>query len=180
MEGSKKRFQRLLRLALRQGGWFTTRQAGRLGYDTQHIAYHVASKGFRRCGRGLYRLAALPEQPDAALHHALLWSADSHGRVLGVIGHESALDLHGAGKAPKVVCLRLPDGYRRRPPRGVRAHYGKPLAKSEVVLVRGLRCQSLRSVVRELLGGSLRDRSVAARVLQATRSDKTTGIRRRK
>jgi hypothetical protein len=72
LESSRERWQRLLRLALRQAGWFTTRQAAGLGYDTQHLAYHLRVGNFRRGGRGLYRLTVLPEAQDSSLHHALL------------------------------------------------------------------------------------------------------------
>lgn len=173
MESSRKRSQKLLRLALRQGGWFTARQAAALGYDTQHLAYHLRVRNCRRGGRGLYRLAVLPEADDSAMHAALLWSCDRRGKMQAVLGAQSALWLHGLEREPAQICLRLPEGHRRRPPRGVCAHYGPALAREDLVLVRGLRCQAPKSVLRELLAGSAREQAIARRALKLRRSPRS-------
>lgn len=47
-------------MATTQGGYFTAKQAGEVGYTKQHIAYHVAAGKFGRVERGLFRLPTIP------------------------------------------------------------------------------------------------------------------------
>jgi predicted transcriptional regulator of viral defense system len=50
--------QQLHTLARERGGYFTAKQAAKLGYDDPHLTYHAKAGNIERVGHGLYRLLA--------------------------------------------------------------------------------------------------------------------------
>lgn len=61
-------------LAHEQGGYFTTKQAIKLGYGYRHLDYHETAGNFERVAHGLYRLPTVPRgEHDTLIRHSL-WS----------------------------------------------------------------------------------------------------------
>jgi len=113
----------LHQLADRQGGYFTSKQAARLGYAQPHLAYHVAARNFVHVGHGLYRLPAIPSSEHDQLIRLSLWSRDRRGRSQAVVSHATALFLHGLSDVlPSRVHLSVPLSFRKPAPRGCVLH----------------------------------------------------------
>jgi predicted transcriptional regulator of viral defense system len=109
----------LLELAGSQGGYFTAKQAGAVGYGRQHVEYHVAVGNFERIGHGLYRLPGVALAEHAELIRLSLWSRGRDDRPQAVVSHETALALHGLGDCPEgVVHLTVPRSFRKAAPAG--------------------------------------------------------------
>lgn len=112
----------LYELAAGQEGYFTTRQAGSVGYSRPLLDHHVKSGRFTRARRGVYRLVEFPTGEHEDLVIAWLWS----GRV-GVFSHDTALALHELSDAlPARLHLTLPASWtkrRLRVPDDVRVHF---------------------------------------------------------
>lgn len=88
----------LRELANTQGGYFTARQAERLGFVRNHHSYHVSTGNWTREGHGIYRLAGVPALNPAMdeLHRWLLWTMGRKAdAVRGAIAYETALVVHG-------------------------------------------------------------------------------------
>ncbi len=114
---SRQNQRRLFDLAESQGGYFTSRQAGELGYSANKRNYHVAAGNWIREAHGIYRLALFPrpERPDLLLWW--LWSRNRSGIPLGVYGHRTALSLHDLTDVmPAKIDMIVPNGFRRGSP----------------------------------------------------------------
>lgn len=99
-----------MRVAASQGGHFTAADALSVGYSYPAQAYHVERGDWIRVGRGIYRVADWPIDPNADLVRWSMWS-----RGLGVISHESALAVHDLGDVmPALVHLTVPPSFRGR------------------------------------------------------------------
>jgi predicted transcriptional regulator of viral defense system len=109
--------RRLAELAAAQSGYFTARQALRIGYSYQAQKYHADCGNWFRVDRGLYRL---PEWPGGPHDDLVRWSLWSHGKA--VVSHETALAAYDVGDAnPSLVHLTVPPNFRAEAP-GVRLH----------------------------------------------------------
>jgi predicted transcriptional regulator of viral defense system len=64
----------LYELTASQEGYFTTRQAGDIGYSRPLLDHHVKSGRFKRARRGVYRLVEFPSGEHEDLVIAWLWS----------------------------------------------------------------------------------------------------------
>jgi hypothetical protein len=83
---------------MRQGGYFTARQAQALGYVRNNHGHHVATGAWLREAHGLFRLADVP-QPDPALAELHLWLLWTMGRndsePPGALAQETAMVVYG-------------------------------------------------------------------------------------
>lgn len=94
----------LIGLAAEQAGVIATDQLGALGFSDALVYHYVRSGRLDRVQRGIYRLAALPLDPQEEYVAAWLWS----GRR-GLLSHESALALHELSDAlPARIHITLP------------------------------------------------------------------------
>jgi predicted transcriptional regulator of viral defense system len=140
-----ERQKELYQLAELQSGYFTTKQAGTLGYTSNKRIYHVRAGNWIREHRGIYRLARFPEpeRPDLILW--MLWSRDRTDRPTGVYSHQTALSLHDLTDAnPARLDLTVPPNFRRGvpipkvlrlhhaaiPPEEVELFYGVPVTNA--------------------------------------------------
>ena len=99
----------LFELAQAQDGYFTTRQAARVGYSPQLLSY-LSDKKVTHVRRGIYRLVHFPAGDHEDLVVLWLWSEQA-----GVFSHETALSLHDLSDVlPSKVHLTLPVSWRRR------------------------------------------------------------------
>jgi predicted transcriptional regulator of viral defense system len=81
-------YTQLFEVATGQNGYITTDDAGKLGATAQVLVDMHRHGQLDRVAHGLYRFPAFPTGPLDELMQATLWP-----RGLGVISHDSALDL---------------------------------------------------------------------------------------
>ena len=113
-------------LAYRQAGYFTAAQAVEAGYSHQAQRHHVDAGNWDRVSRGLFRLAAWPDEPEDAYIPWGLWAG---GRA--TVSHATALRVHDLSDAdPARVHLTVPPGFRGRRDGAVLHH--PPLERAEV------------------------------------------------
>ncbi len=108
------RNRELFDVAQQQGGYFTAKQAARLGYTANKRNYHVGAGNWVREHRGIYRLALFPapDRPDLILWW--LWSRGRDDRPSGVFSHRTALSLHDLTDAnPSKIDLTVPPAFRK-------------------------------------------------------------------
>jgi len=138
----------LYAVAVTQGGYFTTKQAGTAGYTKQHIDYHVSAGNFERVERGLFRLPTIPMNEHDEFIRLSLWSRGRDDVPQAVVSHESALALHDlSDMLPGKVHLTVPRTFRKEPPRNCQLHKGE-LAPKDVVARSGFRVTTpLRTLI---------------------------------
>jgi predicted transcriptional regulator of viral defense system len=136
MQGSTRQ-RDLFEIAQEQGGYFTAKQAARLGYTANKRNYHVGASNWVREHRGIYRLALFPtpERPDLILWW--LWSRGRSDQPAGVFSHRTALSLHNLTDSnPAKIDLTVPPPFRRGTaiPSVLRLHRSEiPRAEREIV-----------------------------------------------
>lgn len=110
MDGQRGLYQ----IAEGQGGYFTAKQAARLGYTASKRNYHVGAGNWVREHRGIYRLALFPApaRPDLILWW--LWTRGRNDSPQGVFSHRTALVLHELTDVnPAKVDLTVPPAFRK-------------------------------------------------------------------
>jgi predicted transcriptional regulator of viral defense system len=104
----------LIDMASSQGGYFSAKQASRLGYTAPKRTYHVRVGNWSRERPGIFRVAShpLPERPDLIVWW--LWSRDRNEKPQGVYSHQTAISLHGlTDLMPSRLHMTVPRGFRR-------------------------------------------------------------------
>lgn len=113
----------LIELAMRQGGYFTAKQALKFGYSYRAQNYYVEAKQWLKEDRALYRFNFLPFSKEDELIKACFWSRDKKDIPQAVISHESALSVHGIGEIiSDKVNLTVPKSFRKKAPRKYLIH----------------------------------------------------------
>lgn len=130
----------LFEIAQQQGGYFTAKQAARLGYTASMRNYHVASGNWAREHRGIYRLTLFPtpDRPDLILWW--LWSRGRDDRPAGVFSHRTALSLHDLTDVnPSKIDLTVPVNFRKGSgiPGVLRLHFA-PVPDSDREVIAGV------------------------------------------
>ena len=132
---NKKTEKKLLEIAQKQGGYFTSGQALNAGYSYRLQSYHKEQKHWKEIDTGLYKLTNLPVSEYDDLIRWSLWSRDKKGNPQAVISHESALVVHELGDVmPAKVHITIPPKFRKEIPSGIIYHKGN--IKPEEVEVR--------------------------------------------
>lgn len=133
----KKKFNALLRLAKKQNGIFTAKQAIAIGYKEGNHAYHVTSGNWRRIGHGLYILSSYSQDMASIFTMWSLWSRNQNGQPQGVISHISALNYyHLLTEISTDVHITVPGSFRKKNPSGIVVHKAD-LALSEIESANG-------------------------------------------
>jgi predicted transcriptional regulator of viral defense system len=163
------RADRLYAIAESQGGYFTSTDAKSAGYDYPLQHFHARRGTWVRVDHGVYRLKRFPRGDHEDLIQWWLWS-----RKKGAISGQSAAAVYGMGEVyPSSIHLMVPQGFRRRTPKGVVLHKAS-LAQKEVEMREGFRIttplrtvldlardrldpEKLRGVVRDALSKGLLD-----------------------
>lgn len=113
----------LFKLAARQEGLFSARQAESIGCSQQLLAKYVTSRRIERVQRALYRIVDFPPGEHEGLVAIWLWS-----RTEGVFSHETALFLHNLSDAlPIRAHVTVPTAWKSREiriPDDVALYYG--------------------------------------------------------
>lgn len=124
MDGRLEARSRLYEVAESQAGYFTSAQAGKIGYSYAAQHHHVKAGNWERVGHGIYRLDRFPLVPGAEYAPLMLWSRDRTGNIQAVVSHESALQAYELSDVmPAKVHLTVPKGFRKRVPAGVQVSY---------------------------------------------------------
>ncbi len=152
---------KLYRIAERQAGYFTARQACMAGFSYQALRYSVQAGRFRRIKRGIYRLVEFPEMPLADLFVAWL---DAGERA--VISHDSALTLYGLSDLlPGAIHLTVPRTASRRR-QGVRLHT-KRISPDEITQRDGLPVTTVTRTLADVILDGLSEELVEQAVQEA-------------
>ncbi len=123
IRSGKESSRALFSTALRQGGYFTAKQALEAGYGYPHLDYHVSAGNFERVDHGLYRLTSIPPGDHDDFRRLALWSRNREDVPQAVVSHESALVLHDLSELlPSTIHLTVPVAFRKPVPRGCVLH----------------------------------------------------------
>ncbi|CAN5759947.1 hypothetical protein BH24DEI2_BH24DEI2_10530 [soil metagenome] len=113
----------LFELADQQAGYFTSTQAGELGYSYRAQSHHKSQGNWCDEGWGIYRLRNYPQSADEELVRLSLWSRNRQGRPQAVVSHDSALQLYElTDLLPAKIHLSVPPSFRKAPSEGVVIH----------------------------------------------------------
>ena len=120
---NKKTEKKLLEIAQKQSGYFTSGQALKAGYSYRLQNYHKEQKHWKDIDTGLYKLTNLPASQYDDLIRWSLWSRDKKGNPQAVISHESALVVHELGDVmPAKIHIIVPPKFRKEIPEGIICH----------------------------------------------------------
>lgn len=116
----KPDFNRLYHIAEPQAGYFTAKQAHKVGYSRERLSDLTTRKQFIRVQRGIYRLSHFPASRFEDLFIAFLRTGPN-----SVISHDSALAVYDLSDVlPVEIHVIMPrTGSRRR--NGIRLHTNK-------------------------------------------------------
>lgn len=134
-----KVWNKAFEVATDQYGFITLDDFRRLGEDPVRLRQWLQQGQVERAGHGIYRFTAIPPKQLDTFMLATLWP-----RGLGVISHDSALDLHGLCDInPARIHLTVPPGLRLRR-RGAERYvvHEQPLKPAQVTLHEGIRIVS--------------------------------------
>ena len=144
----------IYKIAMEQGGLFSSQQAIAAGIRKGNHSYYVKTGQWERLDTGIYRLTAIEPTPEDEIRACLLWSRSRFdGTIVGVISHESALDVFGVtGVTPARVHMTVPKGFRRHTldEDRVELHYGS-LDLSEKTTHNGIQVTTAWKAVVDLL-----------------------------
>jgi predicted transcriptional regulator of viral defense system len=85
---------KLFDMASTQMGHFTPFQAECCGINRKNHTYYVKTGHWKRVMRGIYRLVNYPVSEREDLMIWYLWARNRNDTTLGVISHETALDIY--------------------------------------------------------------------------------------
>jgi predicted transcriptional regulator of viral defense system len=151
-------YEALYESAERQMGFFTAPQAVAAGYSRPNHTYHVKTKDWQRFERGIYRLSHFPAMGRQDVMLAYLWCSNLTGKPLGVVSHDTALEVHNLSTwISSKYHLTVPKGFRKRGETGFQSqfHYAD-LSAQDVENIDGFRVtKPLRTIVDLLDWGRL-------------------------
>jgi hypothetical protein len=117
MKNNKR--QKLFEVASIQQGYFTAKQAVKVGYSYRMQSHYRQKGEWLEIDRGVFRLAQFPNSPDEDYVRWSLWSRGRDGQLQAVISHDSALSLHELSDVmPAKIHLTVPPGFRKKKPKG--------------------------------------------------------------
>jgi predicted transcriptional regulator of viral defense system len=158
-------WQSLFKLAAKQEGLFSARQATSVGCSQQLLAKYVTSGRVERVQRALYRIVDFPAGEHEDLVAVWLWSRNE-----GVFSHETALFLHDLSDAlPVRVHINVPVAWKARVIQiadDVAIYYGD-VADRDRVWVGPLPVTSVRRTLSDCLDTSVAAELVAQASAQA-------------
>ena len=142
----------LSKLAHHQGGYFTTKQAIRIGYGNRHLDYHESVGNFERVSHGLYRLPSVPFVDRDDLIRLSLWSRNQKDEPQAIVSHESALTVHELSEIiPRQIHLTVPKRFRKPVPPGCVLHKAE-MDSSDIEEREGFRVSTPRRTLLDIAG----------------------------
>lgn len=151
----------LYRIAERQAGYFTARQAAEAGFSWDLLSHSSKAGRFQRVAHGIYRLSQFPPSRFEDLFVAWL-----KGGPKAVISHESALVVYELSDVmPSQVHLTVPRTATRRR-KGIRQHTS-PLRPRDVKRREGLPVTSVPRTISDVAKSGLGEELVRQAIQQA-------------
>jgi predicted transcriptional regulator of viral defense system len=155
----------LFKLAAKQEGLFSARQATSVGCSQQLLGKYIASGRVERVQRALYRIVDFPAGEHEGLIAVWLWSRNE-----GVFSHETALFLHNLSDAlPIRAHITVPTAWKTRQirtPDDVAIYYGD-VADSDRAWVGPLPVTAVRRTLYDCLRAPVAPELVAQASAQA-------------
>ncbi len=151
----------LYHLAEPQAGYFTARQAARVGFSWERLTDYSKNGRFQRVAHGIYRLAQFPSSRFEDLFVAWLKCGPK-----SAISHESALALYDLSDVlPAEVHVTVPRTASRRRT-GIRLHTNR-LRPSDVAKREGLPVTSVPRTIADVARAGLSEDHVANAIRDA-------------
>lgn len=156
----------LYEVALEQYGYVTANNAREVGFGPTHLVDLARRGDVDRIAHGLYRFRTVPATVRDQLMEATLWP-----RGLGVISHETALDLWDLCDVnPAKIHVTVPKHARvRRQTPAVYAVHLRNLDASDVTLVEGIPVVTVRRAILDVIEAHLAGHLIDQTVDTATR-----------
>ncbi len=164
---------KLLQIAERQQGYFTSRQAEECGFLRANFQRKLrAGKWCKENIRGVYRLSYYPvtSRPELALW--TLWSMDKQGNPQGIWSHETALEIHGISDvaSPKLHMSVLKN-FRKNTkiPKNLCLHFVNEIPQAEIENRQGYRVTTpLRTLADIIQKGTTQNEQIEQAILDLT------------
>lgn len=138
----KNKKRKLFELVSSQGGYFTARQALKIGYSYRSQKYSLETGEWVKAGYGFYKLSNYPISKYSELIELYLWSRNKNDIPQAVISHESALDVHKLGEViPTKVHFTVPKIFRKKIPKNYLC-YKSDLKRDEIEEKEGFKVTS--------------------------------------
>jgi len=160
--------QRLYEIAEQQAGYFTTAQAGAVGFSRPLLSYYARTGRFDRIRQGIYRLVQFPGSPYEDLFVAWLRTGPN-----SVISHESALAVYELSDVlPGEAHVIVPRSASRRR-KGIRLHTNR-LRPDEVTRRAGLPITTVARTIADVIASGLAQEQAGQAIREALRRGLTT------
>jgi len=156
----------LYQLATGQMGYFTSAQAREVGVSRSLLHHHAKSGRFERAYRGVYRFRDFPPTPREEV--AAAWLAV--GKDIGVVSHETALDLLNlTDNIPNTIDVTVPRARRYlRVPDDVTLHTTtRPIGPADTTVREGIRITSPSRTIVDVAEAGLSEEHVQTAVREA-------------
>ncbi len=112
---TKDKKQLLFEMADSQGGYFTAKQASKVGYSSRLQHYHKENGDWLSVERGIYRLKNYPVSDRDNMIRWSLWSFNRKEEPQGVFSHQTALALHELGDfMPSKIHITVPPRFIKK------------------------------------------------------------------
>ncbi|NGX38771.1 MAG: hypothetical protein KR126chlam1_00082 [Chlamydiae bacterium] len=106
---------KLWRVAEKQHGYFTAKQAKEAGYRDSNFARYIQSGIWKKIQRGIYCFTHFPAYERPELIIWFLWSQTRKDPGCGVWSHETALEIHDLSDVnPLKMHMTVPERFRKR------------------------------------------------------------------
>jgi predicted transcriptional regulator of viral defense system len=160
-------YQALFDAAADQRGYVTQEQARKRGINPTTLVQMAKRGQVERVAQGLYRFKAFPPDPLDTYMEAALWPRG----VIGVLTHDTALDLYGLSDVnPAQIHLTVPKKHRvaRKIPATYAIHHAD-LQQDEITWREGLPVTTVERTIRDCHEAHLR-RGLLAQALDQARA----------
>lgn len=135
----KNKKRKLFELISSQGGYFTARQALKIGYSYRSQKYNLEVGEWIKVGYSSYKLSNYPISEYSELIELCFWSRDKNDEPQAIISHQSALSVHKLGEVISAkVCFTVPKTFRKKIPKNYIC-YKSTLEKDEIEDKEGFR-----------------------------------------
>jgi predicted transcriptional regulator of viral defense system len=164
----KNYYHKLFEIAENQAGYFSSKQAEKIGYSRPNLLYQTEGGKFARIASGIYRITLFPNSPFEDLFIALLKSGDR-----AVVSHDSALTVYDLSDSlPGEIHITIPRTSSRRR-MGIKYHT-KSITEDEITMYQGLRITAVPRTIIDLIESGHDPIQVKKTIIEAVKRGLTT------
>ena len=165
---TKPNYDHLYEIAESQAGYFTAKQARKVGFSWERLSKNAQRGRFLRITRGIYRLAHFPGSPYEDLFVAWLRTGPD-----SIISHESALSVYDlTDMIPGKVHVIVPRTASRRR-EGICLHTNR-LKSDEITRREGLPITIVARTITDVAASGLADELIHQAIREALQRGLTT------